>query len=307
MSKNFISAKAHCIVLFPNRNPMLHIFIRTHKNGVFPQTKAKAQKTPSSNPIKTNKRHNLPNHLNLNRIRAFGVLWLLDSCPLEARQRTSQQKNNRIVLRELDCFVAFLVRENKRDQSVFFRGPLTRGEARVAYREPQDGGCEGYLKYVLKSSLMRLPVFGWVFHVMEFIPVERKWVVDEFKMCRILQKHASENGLPVLKNVLLPKTKGFYACLETLRDSLDADQLPTQRNGKRIQGDISMTSQSGTNTIAPRSWTMPLESTLQKFTFTSGEFALTTSRNPRMKEPFDDEMCGEFRCGNDIDRDLHSS
>ncbi|CAA0827591.1 Probable 1-acyl-sn-glycerol-3-phosphate acyltransferase 5 [Striga hermonthica] len=112
-------------------------------------------------------------------------------------------------------------------------------------------GCEGYLKYVLKSSLMRLPVFGWVFHVMEFIPVERKWVVDEFKMCRILssfrdsrdpmwlalfpegtdfteqkcarsQKHASENGLPVLKNVLLPKTRGFYACLETLRDSLDA-------------------------------------------------------------------------------------
>ncbi|KAJ0077290.1 hypothetical protein Patl1_36329 [Pistacia atlantica] len=31
-----------------------------------------------------------------------------------------------------------------------------------------------------------------------------------------------ENGLPILKNVLLPKQKGFCACLEDLRGSLDA-------------------------------------------------------------------------------------
>ncbi|XP_052736278.1 probable 1-acyl-sn-glycerol-3-phosphate acyltransferase 4 isoform X2 [Vigna angularis] len=36
------------------------------------------------------------------------------------------------------------------------------------------------------------------------------------------QKFAAETGLPVLKNVLLPKTKGFHACLEALRGSLDA-------------------------------------------------------------------------------------
>lgn len=40
--------------------------------------------------------------------------------------------------------------------------------------------------------------------------------------CIRSQKYASENGLPVLKNVLLPKTKGFCACLEDLRDSLDS-------------------------------------------------------------------------------------
>lgn len=40
--------------------------------------------------------------------------------------------------------------------------------------------------------------------------------------CIRSQKYASENGLPVLKNVLLPKTKGFCACLEELRGSLDA-------------------------------------------------------------------------------------
>ncbi|GLT98082.1 hypothetical protein SLE2022_156050 [Rubroshorea leprosula] len=36
------------------------------------------------------------------------------------------------------------------------------------------------------------------------------------------QKYAAENGLPILKNVLLPKPKGFSACLEELRGSLDA-------------------------------------------------------------------------------------
>lgn len=40
--------------------------------------------------------------------------------------------------------------------------------------------------------------------------------------CVRSQKYAAENGLPVLKNVLLPKAKGFFACLETLRGTLDA-------------------------------------------------------------------------------------
>ncbi|WJZ83738.1 hypothetical protein VitviT2T_003394 [Vitis vinifera] len=86
---------------------------------------------------------------------------------------------------------------------------------------------------------------------MEFIPVERKWEIDEPLMHQMLstfrdprdplwlavfpegtdfteqkcirsQKYAAEKGLPILKNVLLPKTKGFCACLEDLRGSLDA-------------------------------------------------------------------------------------
>lgn len=111
--------------------------------------------------------------------------------------------------------------------------------------------CLGSIKYVLKRSLMKLPVFGWGFHILEFIAVERKWEVDESilqqklstftnpvdslwlaifpegtdyteEKCRKSQKFAVDNGLPVLKNVLLPKTKGFSACLDILRDSLDA-------------------------------------------------------------------------------------
>ncbi|WJX51517.1 1-acyl-sn-glycerol-3-phosphate acyltransferase 4 [Trifolium repens] len=47
-------------------------------------------------------------------------------------------------------------------------------------------GCIGYIKYILKSSLMRLPIFGWAIHILEFIPVERKWEADESNMRRML-------------------------------------------------------------------------------------------------------------------------
>uniref|UniRef100_A0A6N2MJK5 Phospholipid/glycerol acyltransferase domain-containing protein n=1 Tax=Salix viminalis TaxID=40686 RepID=A0A6N2MJK5_SALVM len=47
-------------------------------------------------------------------------------------------------------------------------------------------GCLGYIKYILKSSLMKLPVFGWGFHVLEFISVERNWEVDEPVMHQML-------------------------------------------------------------------------------------------------------------------------
>lgn len=43
-------------------------------------------------------------------------------------------------------------------------------------------GSLGCIKYVLKSSLMKLPILGWGFHVLEFISVERKWEIDESTM-----------------------------------------------------------------------------------------------------------------------------
>ncbi|TKW26479.1 hypothetical protein SEVIR_3G192700v4 [Setaria viridis] len=107
------------------------------------------------------------------------------------------------------------------------------------------------IKYMLKKSLMKLPVFNWSFHLIEFIPVDRKWEIDEpiirrrlsefknprdplwlavfpegtdytEKKCIKSQEYAVEHGLPVLKNVLLPKTKGFNCCLQELRSSIDA-------------------------------------------------------------------------------------
>lgn len=40
-------------------------------------------------------------------------------------------------------------------------------------------GQLGYIKYIFKRSLLKLPIFGWGFHIFEFISVERKWEVDE--------------------------------------------------------------------------------------------------------------------------------
>ncbi|KAJ4886899.1 putative 1-acyl-sn-glycerol-3-phosphate acyltransferase 5 [Raphanus sativus] len=112
-------------------------------------------------------------------------------------------------------------------------------------------GQIGNIKYVLKSSLMKLPLFGWAFHLFEFIPVDRRWEVDEANLrqivssfkdprdalwlalfpegtdyteakCERSKKFAAEHGLPVLNNVLLPRTKGFVSCLQELSCSLDA-------------------------------------------------------------------------------------
>ncbi|KAG6671136.1 hypothetical protein I3843_Q013400 [Carya illinoinensis] len=112
-------------------------------------------------------------------------------------------------------------------------------------------GCLGHMKYILKSSLMKLPVLGWGFHILEFIAVERKWEIDESVLCNMLstfknpqdplwlvlfpegtnfteekckksRKFAAEAKLPMMFNVLLPKTKGFCFCLEALRGSLNA-------------------------------------------------------------------------------------
>eukprot|EP00250_Pteridium_aquilinum_P024437 c29077_g1_i1 orf=85-1260(+) len=109
----------------------------------------------------------------------------------------------------------------------------------------------GWVKYVVKSSVKNVPIFGWAFHVLEFLLIDRRWEVDEhvfrtmlssFKgpedplwlvifpegtdytelKCEKSQKYAEEHGLPKLHHVLLPRIKGIYACLAQLQDSIDA-------------------------------------------------------------------------------------
>lgn len=53
-------------------------------------------------------------------------------------------------------------------------------------------GSLGYIKYVLKSSLMKLPVFGWAFQILEFISVERRWEVDESRMRQMLSSFKNQ-------------------------------------------------------------------------------------------------------------------
>ena len=44
----------------------------------------------------------------------------------------------------------------------------------------------GNVKYVMKSSARNAPVFGWAFHVLEFLPIYRKWEMDALIFERIL-------------------------------------------------------------------------------------------------------------------------
>ncbi|KAK9216068.1 hypothetical protein WN944_008075 [Citrus x changshan-huyou] len=133
-------------------------------------------------------------------------------------------------------------------------------------------GCHGYIKYILKSSSMKIlylvgdftfwSSFQWresgrlmnqtctkCFQLLKIpktpsgllfslkAPISRNFFFQSFRSldtleqkCIRSQKYAAENGLPILKNVLLPKTKGFCACLEDLRGSLDAVTLSKSPN-----------------------------------------------------------------------------
>jgi hypothetical protein len=53
-----------------------------------------------------------------------------------------------------------------------------------------------------------------------------KWSFLSEKKCIRSQQYAAEHGLPILENVLLPKTKGFNCCLQELRGSIDAGIRP---------------------------------------------------------------------------------
>eukprot|EP00850_Spirogloea_muscicola_P001134 SM000004S15004 [mRNA] locus=s4:761249:763216:+ [translate_table: standard] len=116
-------------------------------------------------------------------------------------------------------------------------------------------GRIGHIKYVLKSTVRMVPVFGWAFHTLEFLMLDRKWERDEatirdhlatfvypqdplwlvifpegtdFRRVQLEEKrdkansYAAKLGLPALNNVLVPRTKGFFACLTPLRNSIDA-------------------------------------------------------------------------------------
>ncbi|KAH7287786.1 hypothetical protein KP509_32G074300 [Ceratopteris richardii] len=109
----------------------------------------------------------------------------------------------------------------------------------------------GCIKYVVKSSVKNAPIFGWAFHVLEFLLIDRRWEADELvfksmlssfkgfqddlwlvifpegtdyseEKCEKSRKYAEEKGLPMLDHVLMPRTKGVCVCLEQLRDSVDA-------------------------------------------------------------------------------------
>lgn len=110
----------------------------------------------------------------------------------------------------------------------------------------QRSGCLGSTLAVMKKSSKFLPVIGWSMWFSEYLFLERSWAKDEstlksglqrlkdypqpfwlalfvegtrFTQAKLLaaQEYASSQGMPVPRNVLIPRTKGFVTSVSEMR------------------------------------------------------------------------------------------
>ncbi|MED6108850.1 1-acyl-sn-glycerol-3-phosphate acyltransferase 2 [Stylosanthes scabra] len=115
----------------------------------------------------------------------------------------------------------------------------------------QRSGCLGSALAVMKKSSKFLPVIGWSMWFSEYLFLERSWAKDEstiklgiqrlrdyplpfwlalfvegtrFTQAKLLaaQEYATSTGLPVPRNVLIPRTKGFVSAVSNMRSFVPA-------------------------------------------------------------------------------------
>ncbi|XP_047315385.1 1-acyl-sn-glycerol-3-phosphate acyltransferase 2-like [Impatiens glandulifera] len=115
----------------------------------------------------------------------------------------------------------------------------------------QRSGCLGSALAVMKKSSKLLPVIGWSMWFSEYLFLERSWAKDEstlkiglrrlrdypqpfwlalfvegtrFTKAKLLaaQEYAASTGLPVPRNVLIPRTKGFVCAVTHMRSFVPA-------------------------------------------------------------------------------------
>ncbi|XP_019187576.1 PREDICTED: 1-acyl-sn-glycerol-3-phosphate acyltransferase 2-like [Ipomoea nil] len=115
----------------------------------------------------------------------------------------------------------------------------------------QRSGCLGSALAVTKKSSKLLPVIGWSMWFSEYLFLERSWAKDEstlklglrrlrdypqpfwlalfvegtrFTQAKLLaaQEYAVTSGLPVPRNVLIPRTKGFVMTVSQMRTFVPA-------------------------------------------------------------------------------------
>ncbi|KMZ74557.1 1-Acylglycerol-3-Phosphate Acyltransferase [Zostera marina] len=115
----------------------------------------------------------------------------------------------------------------------------------------QRSGCLGSTLAVMKKSIKFLPVIGWSMWFSEYFFLERSWSKDEttlksglqrlkdfprpfwlalfvegtrFTKAKLLgaQEFAASQGLPIPRNVLIPRTKGFVTSVSNMRKFVPA-------------------------------------------------------------------------------------
>ncbi|KAL1298428.1 hypothetical protein HN51_042796 [Arachis hypogaea] len=116
----------------------------------------------------------------------------------------------------------------------------------IGFALAQRSGCLGSSLAIMKKELKYLPVIGWSMWFCDFIFLEREWAKDErtlssglkqlensplpfwlalfvegtrFTPDKLLaaQAFAASRGLPIPKNVLIPRTKGIVCVVENIR------------------------------------------------------------------------------------------
>ncbi|XP_059296916.1 1-acyl-sn-glycerol-3-phosphate acyltransferase 2-like [Lycium ferocissimum] len=121
----------------------------------------------------------------------------------------------------------------------------------VGWLLAQRSDCLGSTLAVMKKSSKFLPVLGWSMWFSEYLFLERSWAKDEstlksglqrlrnypqpfwlalfvegtrFTQAKLLaaQEYAASAGLPVPKNVLIPRTKGFVSAVNHMRSFVPA-------------------------------------------------------------------------------------
>ncbi|XP_020580252.1 1-acyl-sn-glycerol-3-phosphate acyltransferase PLS1 [Phalaenopsis equestris] len=115
----------------------------------------------------------------------------------------------------------------------------------------QRSGCLGSALAVMKKSSKFLPVIGWSMWFTEYLFLERSWAKDEDTLksglerlkdfpqpfwlalfvegtrftpakLQAAQEYAASQGLPVPRNVLIPRTKGFVSAVNNMRSFVPA-------------------------------------------------------------------------------------
>ncbi|CAH1764860.1 6594_t:CDS:10 [Entrophospora sp. SA101] len=105
-----------------------------------------------------------------------------------------------------------------------------------------------HVKYFAKDSLKYIPFFGYGMWLMGMIFIKRNWTQDQSQLRKIFkrikeyaapiwivnfvegtrmtqkklldgQAFAKEKGIPILRHLLVPRTKGFVACIRQLRNT----------------------------------------------------------------------------------------
>ncbi|PON59040.1 Phospholipid/glycerol acyltransferase [Parasponia andersonii] len=115
----------------------------------------------------------------------------------------------------------------------------------------QRSGCLGSSLAIMKKEAKFLPIIGWSMWFSDYVFLERKWAIDEITLksgfrrledfpmpfwlalfvegtrftqpkLAAAQYYAPSRGLPVPRNVLIPRTKGFVSAVSHMRSFVPA-------------------------------------------------------------------------------------